>query len=164
MKFIIGLSVVALFFVACKRTSGPETPKKAERPMVVQFDGWWASDYAVEGARMKCNAEHLSPCEGENNVPVITARQDESEFEERFSGAFQSDPNCSGITLRGFGGRNHRITTVGTLLKAGQAQANFDSTDKEYWLLISVRLDVEQIQLVSEVGLVGSVEIGLKGA
>jgi hypothetical protein len=113
---------------------------------------------------MKCNAEHLSPCEGENNVPVITARQDESEFEERFSGAFQSDPNCSGITLRGFGGRNHRITTVGTLLKAGQAQANFDSTDKEYWLLISVRLDVEQIQLVSEVGLVGSVEIGLKGA
>jgi len=29
---------------------------------------------------------------------------------------------------------------------------------------ISVRLDVEQIQLVSEVGLVGSVEIGLKGA
>jgi len=30
--------------------------------------------------------------------------------------------------------------------------------------VISVRLDVEQIQLVSEVGLVGSVEIGLKGA
>jgi hypothetical protein len=35
---------------------------------------------------------------------------------------------------------------------------------KTIYSYISVRLDVEQIQLVSEVGLVGSVEIGLKGA
>ena len=35
---------------------------------------------------------------------------------------------------------------------------------EEILQVTSVRLDVEQIPLVSEVGLVGSVEIGLKGA
>jgi hypothetical protein len=148
---IIVLSIAALSLVACKQDSTLGTPKTAEhqmvektseqprkaaRPMVVEYDGWWANDYASGAGKKKCFAEGLTSCESDNNVDVIEARADETDFEGKFSAAFQSDPICSGITLRGFGGKNHRISNVGTLLEAGQALANANATAEGYWFLI----------------------------
>ena len=119
-----------------KRDSVSELSKKTERPMLVENDAWWSSDFAAECAKMQCRVEGLKSCEDERNEKVIEAREAETEFEGRLLAAFQSDAMCSGITLRGFGSRKHRITNAETLLKAGEAAAVAEAQTKGYWFLI----------------------------
>ena len=149
MKIIFVASIVIFSLAGCRksapeisRKAGPssvvetqKSPVKAERPMVVVNDGWWSGDFAAEGAKMRCHAEGLASCEDESNERVKEARVAEAEFEGRLSAAFQSDPICSNVTLRGFGGRKHRISNPSTALEAGGAVADLEANGG-YWLLI----------------------------
>lgn len=86
MKAIIALLLLTLSMAGCK--SG----NTAQRATAVIYDGWWSSDYAAEGARMKCTPATVKWCEDD-------ARADEAEFSGHLAAAFQSDPSCSGLRL-----------------------------------------------------------------
>jgi hypothetical protein len=97
---LTGLLLVALFMgvEGCQR-------HKVPRPVVV--DEWWANDYAVEAGWSACKGEGLSDQYCNSKSTEDGYRQDEAQFTEEFSTAFQAEAACSGITLAVYKGPQH---------------------------------------------------------
>jgi hypothetical protein len=132
-NLIFGLLLAAIAIAGCKKDSPQELPKKTVLPTIVENDGWWSNDYAAQVAENRCARDGTTPCD-DNTEPVREARQAETDFEGKLSASFQADPTCSGLTLRGFGGRNNRITDADSLVKSAASTANAGA--QEYWFLI----------------------------
>jgi hypothetical protein len=99
-------------------------------PRTVVVDEWWSNDHAVEAGWSSCKRDGLSDqyC---NSKPVTDDyRQEEGQFTEAFSTAFQADTTCSGIALavyRGPDGENSQATKI--MFRADgywSFQVNFD--------------------------------------
>ena len=94
---------------------GVEGCKQHKLPRAVVVDEWWSNDYAVEAGWSACKRDGLSDqyC---NSKPVTDDyRQEEGQFTEAFSTAFQADTTCSGITLavyRGPDGENSQASKI----------------------------------------------------
>jgi hypothetical protein len=85
------------------------------------YDEWWSSDYAANGAELRCPSATRDWCRD-------NARIEEAAFLGKFSAAFQSDPACTGLRLLVYGGPKN------TSKQASQALAEIN--DREHWSLI----------------------------
>ena len=132
-NLIFWLFLAVIPMAGCKKDSPPEVPKKAVLPTIIENDGWWSNDYAASVAENRCARDGTTPC-NDNSEPVLEARQAETDFEGKLAASFQADPTCYGLTLRGFGGRNRRITDPESLTKNAASLAKADV--QGYWFLI----------------------------
>lgn len=83
---------------------GVEGCKQHKVPRTVVLDEWWSNEDAVEAGWSACKQDGRSD-EYCNSKPVTGGyRQEEVQFTERLSTAFQADTTCSGITLAVYGG------------------------------------------------------------
>ncbi|MFI5087335.1 MAG: hypothetical protein ACHP7I_02985 [Terriglobales bacterium] len=98
-----------------------ELAKLPKVPLTIVYDEWWSSDYAANGAEMRCPPATRQMCVGD-------ARSEEAAFLGKFSAAFQSDPTCAGLRLLVYGGPKN------TSEQATRALAEIN--EREHWSLI----------------------------
>jgi hypothetical protein len=106
-------------------------------PTVV-VDEWWSRDYALSAGLRKCrNVDGLSAEYCNSQESKDEYRQEEANFTEDFSTAFQADTACSGATLAVYKG--HGDTSRGAEIMAGGGsfwafQVNFQpGAQKQSW-------------------------------
>lgn len=98
-----------------------ELAKLPKIPVTIVYDEWWSSDYATNGAALRCPPATRQRCRDD-------ARSEEATFLGQFSAAFQSDPTCAGLRLLVYGGPKN------TSESASRALAEIN--DREEWSLI----------------------------
>src|SRR5437016_5212489 len=98
-----------------------ELAKLPKVPVTIVYDQWWSSDYAANGAEMRCSPAARQICRDD-------ARSEEAAFLGKFSAAFQSDPTCAGLRLLVYGGPKN------TSEQATRALAEMN--EREHWSLI----------------------------
>jgi hypothetical protein len=92
-KVIVGGLLTAL--VGCEQNH--------RNPRTVVVDEWWSNDYAVEAGWNQCrNFGNLTDGYCNSEQVKNGYRQEEAQFTEAFSTAFQADTACSGIALAVF--------------------------------------------------------------
>jgi hypothetical protein len=85
------------FLTGCKQ-------RKEIRAVVI--DEWWSSDYAVSAGWSKCQMAGGAPKYCDSEEVTEGSRQEEAQFTNEFSTAFQTDTACSGVTLAVFKNSN----------------------------------------------------------
>lgn len=94
-----------IFIIAALLTAGLSavTGCKQHRALhAVVVDEWWSSDYAANAGWSKCRMEGGTPEYCNSQQLKDESRQEEAQFTDEFSTAFQTDTTCSGVTLAVF--------------------------------------------------------------
>jgi hypothetical protein len=98
-----------------------ELAKLPKVPVTIVYDEWWSSDYAANGAEMRCPPAARQMCRHD-------ARSEEAAFLGKFSAAFQSDPACAGLRLLVYAGPKNSSEQA--------TRALAEMNEREHWSLI----------------------------